>query len=512
MFKKRLLKTMVLSNSDYPRLVNQGVDVPTYDRNAITPGVVHIGASHFARAHVFKYFDEILQDDQKWGVRAIDIRSSQRRDVLRAQDYDYTVTERVFDGIKLSVVGSLMDITVAQENPQQALDVLCSPDIKLVTLTVTQQGYGHNPATQTLDFERDDIRHCLSNMDEPSTTVGYLVAALERRMNENAPPLTIMSCDNMPANGAILRNVVMAYATRKSPELRQYIEANITFPSTMVDRIVPTTTDADIFNIKAEGVDDEWPVVTESFMQWVIEDDFAGEVPDFASVGAIVTKDVEPFELMKLRMLNGAHMALGCVAGLAGHKLVDAAMEDDALRGFIDGFMDEALNTVPHMEGVNLQDYKQELVQRLQNPHMKDELVRLARNGTQKISGRVLDTIIDAKSQGTSHENLAFETAAWIQYIKATDDNGNAIAINDDSAVTSGLQQIAHNSNGNPLPVMEASGLFDRRLMNDDEFVADVSRHLRNIQDHGVMAAISMIDGPQLSVEYGEPKIILQQG
>lgn len=491
---------MKLLNNSLPELSAKGFIVPSYDRSNVTAGVVHIGASHFARAHLFKYFDRILKNDPRWGVRAIDIRSHKRRDALKDQDYLYTVTEQGADKVKLRVIGSLIDITVASESPQDALNVLCDPAIKLVTITVTQGGYGHDPKTGTLDFDREDIQQCFSNMDEPSTTVGYLVAALEKRMEEGAPPLTIISCDNMPANGTILRNVVLAYATEKSADLRQYIEDNITFPSTMVDRIVPTTRKSDMFNIANQGIEDRWPVFTERYMQWVIEDSFAGEVPDFATAKATVTKDVEPFEFMKLRMLNGAHMALGCVAGLAGHKLVDKAMLVPELKKFIEGFMKEASATVPSIEGVDFNKYKAQVISRLENPHMSDELVRLARNGTQKINGRVLDTLIDAKSQNNTHEYLSFTTAAWIEYLKGYNEQGAAIEINDDVAVKSGLQDIARKSNGNPIPVMEASGLFGRSLMRDPEFIRDVSRHLKNIQDYGVLAAISQINGPQLVI------------
>lgn len=489
---------MALSNQDLPSLKEQGVKIPKYDRSQVTPGVVHIGPSHFARGHIFRYLNRVLKDDPRWGVRAISLKSSNVRDTLGKQDYLYTVSEQRADKIKPRAIGSLIDITVAQENPNAALDVLCDPRIKLVTITVTQDGYGHDPATGNLDFGRSDIQECLSNMDAPSTTVGYLVAALERRMKDGAPPLTIMSCDNMPDNGVVLRNVVLAYAAEKSRELRSYIEDNITFPSTMVDRIVPTTTNSDVFNVQGRGIDDGWPILTERFRQWVIEDNFAGEVPDFRSAGAIVTSNVAPYELMKLRMLNGAHMALGCVAGLAGEKYVDQAMQNAQLKKFISGFMDEAIATVPNIEGVDFALYKNQLIERLENPYMKDELVRLARNGTGKISGRILDTLKDAKANGIPHQHLAFATAAWIQYLKGSDNQGQPIDINDKKAVDGGLQRIAQNSNGNPLPVMQASGLFGQ-LMTDKGFVGDVQKHLHNIQQYGVLGAVNRIDVPEIS-------------
>ncbi len=490
---------MSISNDTLDDLADlPDVKTPQYDRSEVTPGIVHIGPSHFARGHLFKYIDRILHHDSQWGIRAISLKSSNVRDALEKQDYLYTITEHTAAGKQRHVVGSLMNITVAQENPKTTLDVLCDPNIKLVTITVTQKGYGHDPSTGTLDFERDDIKQCLESMDAPSTTVGYLVAALERRMQEGAPPLTIMSCDNMPSNGSILRNVVLAYAAQKSSKLRRYIESNITFPSTMVDRIVPTTTETDVFNAQSAGISDEWPIITENFMQWAIEDNFAGQVPDFASVGATVCDYVEPFELMKLRMLNGAHMALGCVGGLAGYEFVDEAMKNPSIHSFVLGFMEEASGTVPNIKGVDFAYYQDELVKRLENPYMKDELVRLARNGTQKINGRVVDTLEDAKANEKPYQHIAFATAAWIQYLKGYDEEGNEIDINDENAVSSGLQQIARNSNGNPQPVMTASRLFDYHLMNDKHFMADVTRHLQNIGQWGVIRATEEI--------YSEPQ------
>ncbi len=522
---------MGLSLKDLARLENLGVQIPQYDPAKITAGVVHIGPSNFARGHLFKYFDDILAKDSRWGVRAISIKARRerkpllrlasefakqalpisfnsqsaslgfqmpslpsfynqtRQEVLAKQNNLYSVNEQSADGISRRIIGSLMDITVAQENPEGALDVLCDPQIKLVTITVTQDGYDHDDKT-----------------DEPSTTVDYIVAALERRMREGSPALTVMSCDNMPDNGVILRNAVLTAAAKKSNALRTYIEDNIKFPSTMVDRIVPTTTKANIFSCAAAGIDDMWPIMTERFMQWVIENKFAGDVPDFVSAGAIVTDNVAPYELMKLRMLNGSHMAMGCVAGLAGKIYVDEAMQDPKIREFIVGFMDEVLATVPEIEGVDFGEYKQDLIARLENPHIKDELVRLARNGTGKIEGRFLDPLRDSKANDMPHQHLAFATAAWIQYLKGVDEQGNSIDINDQKALELKLPEIASNSGDNPVPVMQASELFGRDLMRNNQFIDDVARHLRNIQEQGVIAALSEINQDAPSAVVALPK------
>lgn len=489
---------MSFTETDIPALRELGLHVAKYDRSKITPGVVHIGPSHFARGHIFKTFDTILEQDPRWGVRAISLQTPNVRDALKKQDYAYTITERDANERNQRVIRSLIDVTVAPEDPQKALDVLCDPAIKLVTLTVTQKGYYYDPQNGSLDFENHDIQNCLSDMDPPSTAIGYLVAALEKRMQTGAPPLTIMSCDNMPANGAILKNVVIAYAARKSKELLRYIKTNITFPSTVVDRIVPRTKEEDLFNSISQGINDDWPIMTETFFQWIIENDFAGEVPNFAIGHATVTRDIELFELTKLRMVNGAHMALGCVAGLAGHQLVDQAMQDPQIMSFIKGFLDETEETINNIKSADTSTInKQWIIARLQNPHMEDELSRLARNGTQgKLKPRILDTIKNAIASGADYQHLAFVTAAWIEYLKGYDTNGNEFDILDENAIKAGLQDIARNSNGNPNPVMTASNLFDIDLMQHQGFMASVSRHLHNIQQYGVLDAIQKISLP----------------
>ena len=505
---------MRLSNGS---LASLGADirVPAYDRSKVTTGIVHIGPSHFSRGHLLRYIDDVLETDPRWGVTSISLKSPTARDTLAEQDYLYSLTERGADGESTRIIGSLQKVIVAQESPKDVLDALADPNVKLVTLTVTQQGYGHNPATGLLDFGRDDIKACLSSLDDPRTAVGYLVAALERRKELGAPPLTIMSCDNIPGNGTVLRNVVLAYAGQKSEELRDYIEDQITFPTTMVDRIVPSTTPKDVFNTAQKGFEDEWPIVTEGFRQWAIEDNFAGDMPDLKSVGAIVADDVSAFELMKIRMLNGAHMALGCVGKLAGYDYVHEAIADPAIRKFIDGFMREAAATLKPLHGVDYEDYKGELIKRLENPHMKDELVRLARNGTQKLTGRVLDTLKDDITLDKEYKHLAFEVAAYIHYLKGQDLNGVPFDIIDEQAIKKELQYLAQTRDDNPCLVMAASGLFDASLLADKNFTVAVEQYVFAIKEHGMAEAIERMektDTPKIhpSISPPAPAVLTQ--
>ncbi|MEM6780654.1 MAG: mannitol dehydrogenase family protein [Pseudomonadota bacterium] len=487
------------------------IAVPRYDRSQVTTGVAHIGPSHFFRAHIARYFDDILAQDPSWGITTINVRPKKEpdpeaspdkalrdrtpADVLREQDYLYTTVEQSVHGIQRRVIGSVGDMISAPENPRKALSALVDPNVKLVTLTLTEKGYGHDPATGTLNVHRPDIIACLESMDGPSTAVGYIVAAIEGRKEKGFPPLTIMSCDNMAGNGNILRNAVCAYAGEKSKDLRQYIEDNIAFPNTMVDRIVPGVTTGDLFDSKAAGVDDQWPVVCEGYSEWVVEDKFSGERPPLEQVGVTITPDVYAHELKKIRMLNGAHVAVGMIGRLAGYEYVDEAIADPRIARFVDAFMQETSDTLRPLDGVDYSLYSQGLVERLQNPYIKDELTRLPRNATTgKLNTRILDPIRDAIAQERDWRCHAFTTAAWIQYLKGVDQNGEHFDIVDRNAVETGLQETAKKSNGNPGPIISASGIFGNDLGGNPTFVAEVQRHLHNIQRHGITHAIDMIE------------------
>lgn len=508
---------MKLSNQTLGSL-GPDIIVPGYDRSCIQTGIIHIGPSHFARGHIFRYVDSILETDPRWGVVAISLKSSRARDVLREQDNLYTVIEQAGDHDRKRVIGALKEVIVASEEPRRALMALIDPSVKLVTMTVTQKGYYHDPLTGALDFKSPDIVRCLSSMDEPGTTVGYLVAAIDQRRRWRLPPLTIMSCDNIPGNGDILRNVVLAYAGEKSEGLRRYIEDHIAFPSTMVDRIVPTTTLEQVAGFAdREGFVDAWPIFTERFRQWAIQDNFAGDVPDFASAKAMVAPDVSPLELMKIRMLNGAHMALGCVAGLAGHRLVDRAMQDPDMAAFVKGFMDEAAGTLQRQEEVDYDIYRNYLMMRLENPKMGDQLTRLARNGTQKLGSRFLEPAKDAIAAGGEYQHIAFAVAAWIRYLQGTTLAGGTLDISDDAAVKSGLQELARQAGGDPRSVIAESGLFDNSLLAHKGFMDSVRRHLGSIRSMGMSMAIRQLQGEEptnqglaqgAQLHYGAPACI----
>jgi len=290
-----------------------------YDRAAVTPGIVHLGIGAFHRAHMAAYIDDLLARDPRWGIIGASLRRPDTRDALAPQDFLYTLAVRDASGMTTRVIGSVLDILDANTQRAELLALMADPRIRIVSLTVTEKGYCHDPATGALDPSHPDIVHDLAHPEAPVSAPGLIVRAIELRREAGLAPFTVLSCDNLPANGETTRRIVAGFAARRSADLAAYVEANIAFPSTMVDRIVPATTDADRATVRdATGRDDAWPIVTEPFTQWVIEDRFASGRPAFELAGAELVDDVEPFERMKLRMLNGSHSTLAYLGYLAG--------------------------------------------------------------------------------------------------------------------------------------------------------------------------------------------------
>lgn len=398
--------------------------LPAYDRAKVTPGIVHLGVGNFHRAHQAVYVDDCLASDGTWGIRGVSHRRPDMHDALAPQDGLYTLAVKDGATTKARIVGSVLDVLVATENVEPVLAAMADPATRIVTLTVTEKGYCHDPATGDLDPDNAAIKADLARPDRPSSVPGLLVEALHRRRRAGTAPFTVLSCDNLPANGRTLGRIVGQYAALADGALSDWIAGHVAFPSSMVDRIVPATRDADRAEIAAlTGLDDAWPVVTEPFAQWVIEDVFPAGRPDFAAAGAELVADVAPFERMKLRMLNGAHSTLAYVGQLLGHETVADAMADDALALLIAQVMEEAAATLD-LPAADLARYGDALRTRFRNPALKHRTAQIAMDGSQKIPQRLLGTIGDAHAAGKPWDGLARGVAAWIVYLRqgAVDD------------------------------------------------------------------------------------------
>ena len=406
-----------LSQANLAR-VPRDIKRPAYDRRAVDIGIVHFGPGAFHRVHQAWFVEKLLANDPRWGICAVSLRSPEVRDALVPQDGLYTLA--ALDGsTSYQVIGALKQTLVAPEDPETVLEQLCAPRTRVVTITVTEKGYCLGP-DGNLDMAHGDIRRDLRTPHSPTSLVGYLVEALRRRRANGMGPLTIVSCDNLVDNGARLARAVQQLAEADDRNLARWIEEKVAFPRTMVDSITPATTDALRERVgEVLGLTDRWPVQREGFVQWVIEDRSAGDIPDWASAGVIVTDDVGAYDRAKLRLLNGAHSSLAYLGLLAGHETVAQAMEDVDLAAFIATMMKrDILPTLKAPRGLDLGLYIQAILKRFRNPAIRHALAQIAWDGSQKLPFRLLGTLQDNLQAGRSIDRLCVPIAAWMHFVR----------------------------------------------------------------------------------------------
>lgn len=396
------------------------VSVPAYDRVGIAPGIVHLGVGAFHRAHQAAYVDACLADGESdWGIVGVSLRSPDTRDALKPQDGLYTLAIRDSAGEQLEVVGSILSLLVAPEDPGAVLAALTDPRTRIVTLTITEKAY-LRAADGALDGAHPDIVHDLANPGSPKTAHGFLAEALARRRAAGTPPFTALCCDNLPDNGATLHRLLIEFARLRharqgDADLARHVADDVAFPSSMVDRIVPATTDADRARIGQQlGLEDAWPVMTEPFRQWVIEDRFPAGRPAWEKFGVTMVEDVGPFEDMKLRLLNGAHSGIAYLGLLSGHATVDRAFADPSIRQFADWLWAEAIPTLPRDAGLDPIPYTAELADRFSNTALAHRTAQIANDGSQKLPQRIIATALARLEAGLLPEHLSLVVAAWI--------------------------------------------------------------------------------------------------
>ncbi|HLZ05296.1 MAG TPA: mannitol dehydrogenase family protein [Bradyrhizobium sp.] len=409
------------------------IERPAYDRTRMTTGIVHLGIGAFQRAHQAVYTDALLADDPSWGILGVSLRSPDTRDALAPQDGLYSVSATDDRGTGCRVIGALTGLIVAPEDPALLGERLADPAVRIVSTTVTEKGYSHDPATGALREDDPDIRHDVRHIDRPRTTLGTIVGGLKRRRNAGLAPFTVLACDNLPSNGHTLRSLVLRFAELHDPDLSRWIAGEVRFPSTMVDRIVPATTDADRAVAKyALGLEDAWPIMTERFSQWVIEDDFNLGRPEWDRSGAQFVRDVAPYELMKLRLLNGSHSTLAYLGYLMGAETVADAMNEPALARLVEELMRlEVTPTLPSLGGFDLAAYRASLLERFRNPSLRHRTWQIAMDGSQKLPQRLLGTIRDRLAQGLPIDRLALGVAAWMRYVTGIDEKQKPIDVRD---------------------------------------------------------------------------------
>lgn len=409
---------------------------PGYDRSSVKRGVVHLGIGAFHRAHQAAVFDAALASgDLRWGVTGVSLRSASVRDQMVPQDGLYTLLVRSGEGSQAQVIGSVLDVLVAPEDPQRVVQAIAAPDTHLVTLTVTEKGYKLNRATGGLLNDDPEIAHDLASLDAPRTAPGLIVAGLRMRRTAGLAPPTILSCDNLPHNGALLRDAVIAMARAHDADLADWIAAHAAFPATMVDRIVPATTDEDIAALAQDiGVEDQAMVKTEAFTQWVIEDRFCGPRPDFASLGVQLTDRVAPWEDAKLRLLNGAHSAIAYLGGLAGDAFVHEFVAREDGRVLIETLWDEAQQTLDPPAGLDIPAYRAALLHRFANPALQHRTRQIAMDGSQKLPQRLIQPIAERAAAGRESPALVLAVAAWMRWQAGQADDGTGFTVDDPAA------------------------------------------------------------------------------
>jgi len=391
---------------------------PSYDRSKVVGSIVHLGIGAFHRAHQAMFTDAVLASgDLSWGIVGAGVISADMKNALAPQDFLYALAEMGADSEKVKVIGSIVDVFGGAEDADKLLAKMSDVSTRIVSITVTEKGYYLDPATGKLQLQAPAIAADLAAPATPKTILGLIVQSLKNRKAAGITPFTVLSCDNLPNNGKLAKAAVLAFAREVDGALASWIEANVTFPCTMVDRITPATTDADRAHVTAViGMDDAWPVVTEQFVQWVIEDQFTMGRPDWTIGGAVFSDEIECWENMKLRCLNGSHSTLAYLGQLTGRETVADAMGLALITDILDPLWVEIREVLHAPKGVNTADYVESLKQRYRNPALKHRTAQIASDGSQKLPQRLLAPLRDRLAKGLVSPMIATAIAAWMHY------------------------------------------------------------------------------------------------
>jgi len=473
------------------------VPVPAYDRDLVTPGVVHFGVGGFHRAHQAMYHDRVMNQGAAldWGICGVGVMAGDRRmkQVLDAQDGLYTLVLKHSDGTyEPRVIGSIVEYLFAPDDPAAVIEKMAAPSTRIVSLTVTEGGYNINDATGEFDLANPEVIADLEPGAVPRTTFGLITEALRRRRKQGLAPFTVMSCDNLQDNGQLSRRVFTAFARLRDPELGDWVEREVSFPNSMVDRITPVTTDADRAEVRERfGIDDQWPVVCEPYTQWVLEDSFTAGRPRYEDVGVQVVDQVEPYELMKLRLLNGSHQAMCYFGYLCGYRLVHEAAQDPLFQAFLLGYMDqEATPTLAPVPGVDLDGYKHTLIERFSNPQVRDTIARLCAQSSDRIPKWLLPVVRQQLGNGGEIRRSAAVVASWARYAEGTDEQGQPIEVVDRLRDT--LTRLARRQCEDPDAFIANRDVFGD-LAGDKRFVTAYRSALDSLHERGARATLESL-------------------
>ena len=477
-----------LSTSTYAALPPE-VGRPAYDRSAVTAGIVHFGVGGFHRAHQAMYVDRLMNQGEAldWGICGVGALPQDKRivDTLTAQDGLYTLVVKHPDGRREArVIGSIVEMMFAPDDPQAVVDRLADPRTRIVSLTITEGGYLVNQVTGEFDASDPSIVADLEEGALPRTVFGYVVAGLAARRATGQAPFTVMSCDNLPGNGDVARRMMTAFARLKDPVLADWMDEHVQFPNGMVDRITPVTTPEDIDRLADEfGVEDGWPVVCEPFTQWVLEDHFTDGRPPFEDAGVQVVDDVVPYELMKLRLLNASHQALCYLGYLSGYRYAHEVCQDPLFVDFLLGYMErEGSPTLPEVPGVDLDAYRHQLIERFANPEVRDTLARLCAESSDRIPKWLVPVINRNLETGGEIDRSALVVASWARYAEGVDERGDPIEVVD--RIKERVMAAAARQGDDPLAFLRDRDLFGG-LADDERFARVFTEALSALHEKG---------------------------
>lgn len=470
---------------------------PQYDRRAIGIGIVHLGTGAFHRAHQADYTEDVLNEaGGDWGIMGISLRRPAVRDQLQPQNGLYTLVEQSNDSERLKVIGAIKSVLVAPEAPMTVIKAMAKPSIQIVSLTITEKGYCHNPATGSLNETHPDIIHDLENPQTPRTALGFIVAAIRCRRSLNIPLFTLLCCDNLPKNGKLLHNMVLRFAELLDPGTAQGLDGCLYCPSSVVDRIVPATVPGDIEKLQQKtGLLDAGMVKAEPFRQWVIEDNFSMGRPAWEAFGANFVADVTPYEKAKLRLLNGSHSTLACLGYLAGYTYIHEAMATPAFVEFIRYMMRQEVE--PSLDvptSFDLRQYQHDLCRRFSNAALNHQTYQVAMDGSQKLPQRLLHTVRHQLTHGGSIDAHALAISAWMRYVTGVDEQGQIIEVQDPLADM--LQRCYERAGRNPVALvksyLDVQEVFAEDLAADKQLINRLNYWLSHLFDHGAAACVRL--------------------
>ncbi|VVP29991.1 Polyol:NADP oxidoreductase [Pseudomonas fluorescens] len=488
---------MKLNTQNLNRLAAE-VQLPAYSLSDTRQGIAHIGVGGFHRAHQAYYTDALMNTGEAldWAICGVGLRTEDRRarDDLKEQDYLFTLFELGdSDDTEVRVIGAIRDMLLAEDGAQALIDKLADPQIRIVSLTITEGGYCIDDSNGEFMAHLPQIQHDLAHPGAPTTVFGFLCAALEKRRGAGTPAFTIMSCDNLPHNGAVTRKALLAFATLRNTGLRDWIEQNVSFPNAMVDRITPMTSTAHRLQLADKhAVDDAWPVVCEPFVQWVLEDKFVNGRPAWEKVGVQFTDDVSPYEEMKIKLLNGSHLALTYLGFLKGYRFVHETMNDPLFVRYMRAYMD--LDVTPQLApvpGIDLDDYKDTLVARFSNQAIADQLERVCSDGSSKFPKFTIPTINRLIADGRETRRAALVVAAWALYLKGVDENGDTYSIPDPRAAF--CQALVAEDALMTARLLAVEEIFGTAIPRSAEFVAAFEWCCNSLREVGVTRTLERV-------------------